>query len=503
MDSILSGFSVSLTPFNLLICFAGVLVGTLIGFLPGIGPIGTMALLMPITFRVPPVSAIIMLSGIYYGAQYGGSTTAILVNIPGEATSAMTCLDGHQMALQGRAGPALGTAAFSSFIAGTLGVTALCFFGPPLADFGIKFGPPEFCSLVFMCLMLIGYLGTKSFLRALMMVAVGLLIGTVGQDPIILRPRFVFGLSEFNDGISIVPILIGIFGIGEILSNVAKKEVDQEVVTTEIKRLFPSLRDWRDFMAAAFRGSFIGFFIGLIPGGGAIIPTFVSYAIEKRVSKHPEKFGHGAIEGVAGPEAANNAASQATFVPLLTLGIPPNATMAVLLGALMIQGVKVGPLLISQNPEIFWGVVTSMYIGNVMLLVLNLPLIPLWVRVLKIPVHFLFPLIVLFCVVGVYSINNSLLDLVLLFVFGIVGYLIRRYQYDPAPLIMGLILSPILEKSLRQSLLMSRGQFSIFFKRPISLSFIVASVIILASYFVFEVLRRSREQRPEEKTISQ
>jgi putative tricarboxylic transport membrane protein len=502
MDSILLGFSISLTPFNLLICFVGVLIGTLIGVLPGIGPIGTMALLMPITFHVPPVSAIIMLAGIYYGAQYGGSTTAILVNIPGEATSAMTCLDGYQMARQGRAGPALGIAAFASFIAGTLGVMALTFFGPPLAEFGIKFGPPEFCSLVFMCLMLIGYLGTKSFLKALMMVAVGLLIGTIGQDPVTLLPRFLFGVTEFSDGINIVPILIGIFGIGEILSNV-EKTVKQEVITAEIKRLFPSLRDWRDSIGPIFRGSGIGFFVGLIPGGGAIIPTFVSYAVEKRVSKYPEKFGHGVIEGVAGPESANNAAAQATFIPLLTLGIPPNATMAVLLGALMIQGVKVGPLLIVQNPDIFWGVVASMYVGNVMLLVLNLPLIPLWVRVLKTPDYLLFPLIVLLCLVGVYSINNSLLDLVLLFIFGIVGYLIRKYDYDAAPLIMGLILSPILEKSLRQSLLISRGHFSIFFKRPISLSFIVASVIILVSYLAFEVLRRSRNRRPEEKAISQ
>jgi putative tricarboxylic transport membrane protein len=491
LDSLFSGFAVSLSPLNLFCCFIGALIGTLIGVLPGIGPVSTMALLMPLTFRMSPVSAIIMLAGIYYGAQYGGSTTSILVNIPGEATSVVTTMDGYKMALQGRAGPALGIAAFGSFIAGSLGVLGLSFFGPVLSDFAIRFGPPEFCSLVFVSLMLIGYLGGKSVMKALTMASIGLLIGTVGLDPINLQPRFVFGVSQFNDGINLVPILMGLFGLAEILLNV-EKMITQEAITTKIDRIFPSRRDWRDSIGPILRGSGIGFFIGLIPGGGSIIPTFVSYAVEKRISKHPERFGNGAIEGVAGPEAANNAGAQGAFVTLLTLGIPPNVTGALLLGALMIHGVKIGPLLIVQSPDIFWGFVTSMYVGNLMLLILNLPLIPLWVRVLKIPYSILFPLIVLLCMVGAYSTQNSLLDLIVLIVFAIVGYLMKKYDYEPAPMVLGLILSPILEKSFRQSLIMSQGQFSVFFKRPISAFFMGIALCLFFSHFLFGFLRKRR-----------
>ncbi len=494
----ISGFSIALVPINLLFCFIGCLLGTLVGVLPGIGAASTIALLMPITFRLSPVTAIIMLAGIYYGAQYGGSTTSILVNIPGEGTSVVTCIDGYQMARQGRAGPALGIAAFGSFIAGTLGVMALAFFGPPLAGFAIRFGPAEFSSLVFMSLMLVGYLGGKSLAKALAMTAIGLTIGAVGQDPVTIQPRFVFGILEFNSGINIVPILMGIFGVAEILLNV-EKVVKPDVLAARIKSFLPSLQDWRDSIGSILRGTGIGFFIGLIPGGGAIIPTFVSYAMERKLSRHPEQFGKGAIEGVAGPESANNAAAQGALVPLLTLGIPPNVTGALLLAALMIHGVRVGPLLIAQNPDVFWGCVTSMYVGNVMLLILNLPLIPLWVRVLKVPYYLLFPLITLLCLVGSYSINNSLLDLVVLIIFGVAGYLMKKYDYPPAPLVLGLILSPILERSFRQALIISRGHFSIFFTRPISAFFMIVAIGLLFSHFFPLFLKRFRAKVVEEE----
>ena len=491
MDSMISGFSIALAPVNLLFCFIGCVLGTLVGVLPGMGSATTIALLMPITFHLSPVTAIIMLAGIFYGAQYGGSTTSILVNIPGEATSVVTCIDGYQMARQGRAGPALGISAFASFIAGTLGVMALAFFGPPLAELAIKFGPPEFASLVFLSLMLVGYLGGKSLPKALAMAAIGLTIGTVGQDPVNIQPRFVFGILEFNSGMNIVPILMGLFGISEILSNV-ERIIKPEVLDAKIKTFLPSLQDWRESIGPILRGAGIGFFIGLIPGSGAIVPTFISYGIEKKVSKHPEQFGRGAIEGVAGPESANNAAAQGTLVPLLTFGIPPNVTGALLLAALMIHGVRVGPLLITQHPDVFWGCVASMYLGNVMLLILNLPLIPLWVRVLKVPYYLLFPLITLLCLVGSYSINNSLLDLVVLIVFGVAGYLMQKYEYPPAPLVLGLILSPILEKSFRQALIISRGDFSIFFTRPISAAFLIVAIGLLLSHFFPLFIRRFR-----------
>jgi putative tricarboxylic transport membrane protein len=487
MDSIILGLSVCLKPINLLSCFIGVLVGTLIGVLPGLGPVATMALLLPITFHLPPVSALIMLSGIFYGAQYGGSTTSILVNIPGEITSVVTTIDGYQMARQGRAGPALGIAAFGSFIAGTIAVIGLVVIGPPLANFALKFGPTEYCSLIILSFTLVGYLGGESLVKTLLMVVAGLLVGSVGQDVVTLQQRFVYGVKEFYDGISMVPILMGLFGSTEILLNV-EKGLEQSVLASKIKGLLPTIQDWKRSFGAILRGSGIGFFLGLLPGGGVTLATFASYSCEKRLSKHPEEFGHGAIEGVAGPESANNAGAQANFVPLLCLGLPANAVMAILLGALMVHGVKVGPLLLSESPHIFWGVVTSMYVGNVMLLILNLPLIPMWVRILKIPYSILFPLILLFCLVGAYSVNNSLLDLVVMIVFGILGYLMRKNGYEPAPLVMGVILSPIFENAFRQSLALSQGSFSVFLTRPISLAFLVmtlaiACINIYSSYF--------------------
>ncbi len=478
MESILLGFSVCLLPVNLLSCFIGTLVGTLIGVLPGIGPVATMALLLPLTFGLSPVSAVIMLAGIYYGAQYGGSTTSILVNIPGEATSVMTCVDGYQMARQGRAGPALGIAAFGSFIAGMLGVAGTMLFARPLSTLALQFGPAEYCSLIFASLMLVGYLGGGSLLKSSIMALVGLLIGSVGSDMVTLAPRFTFGISEFDDGIGMAPILIGLFGVAEVLDNLEEIGKQKEIVQNKVKNILPSLRDWKESIGSILRGFTIGFPLGLIPGGGALIPTFVSYAVEKKVSKHPENFGHGAIQGVAGPESANNAGAQGAFIPLLCLGIPSNAIMAILLGALMIHGVKIGPLLLSQHPDIFWGVLVSMFIGNVMLLVLNIPLIPLWVSVLRMPYSYLFPLIILLCLVGTYSINSSLLDLVVMIIFGVAGYWMRKHHYPPTSLVMGLILSPILEETFRQAMILFQGRISIFVTRPISAVFLMVGLAI-------------------------
>jgi putative tricarboxylic transport membrane protein len=468
-----------MAPGNLLACFVGALIGTLIGVLPGIGPVATISLLLPVTLYLSPISATIMLAGIYYGAQYGGSITSILLNIPGEATTVVTCIEGYKMARQGRAGPALAISAIGSFIAGSLGVIGLMLFGPPLANFALNFGPAEYSSLIFFSLMLVGYFGGKSLPKAIMMAAVGLLIGTVGQDFVTQEFRFDFGISEFADGISQVPILMGLFGVAEVLCNI-EQVVRASTLTEKIGRLWPSRKDWRDSIGAILRGSGIGFFMGIIPGSGAIIPPFTSYAIEKKISKHPEKFGNGAIEGLAGPESSNNAAAQGSFLPLLCLGLPPNAVAAILLGALMIHGVRVGPLLMSERPDLFWGVVTSMYVGNILLLILNLPLIPLWVRVLKVPYYILFPLILLFCLVGAYSVNNSLVDVVVLIVFGFAGYWMRKYEYEVAPLVLGLVLGPIFEYSFRQSIILSQGDLSVFITRPLSAVFIIAALALPA-----------------------
>jgi putative tricarboxylic transport membrane protein len=480
LDSILLGFSVSLAPGNLLACFVGAVIGTLIGVLPGIGPVATISLLLPVTLYLSPISATIMLAGIYYGAQYGGSITSILLNIPGEATTVVTCIEGYKMARQGRAGPALAMSAIGSFIAGTLGVIGLMLFGPPLANFALNFGPTEYSSLIFFSLMLVGYFGGKSLTKAIMMAGVGLLIGTVGQDFVTQELRFDFGISEFADGISQVPVLMGLFGVAEVLCNI-EQIAKASTLTEKIGRLLPSWRDWRDSFGPILRGSGIGFFMGIIPGSGAIIPPFTSYALEKKISKHPEKFGNGAIEGLAGPEASNNAAAQGSFLPLLCLGLPPNAVAAILLGALMIHGVRVGPLLMSERPDLFWGVVTSMYVGNILLLILNLPLIPLWVRVLKVPYYILFPLILLFCLVGAYSVNNSLVDVVVLIVFGFAGYWMRKYEYEVAPLVLGLVLGPIFEYSFRQSMILSQGDFTVFITRPLSAVFVIAALALPAA----------------------
>jgi len=480
---ILFGFQVALRPDNLLCCFIGVLLGTLVGVLPGLGPVATMSILMPITLKVPAESAIIMFAGIYYGAQYGGSTTSILVNVPGEATTVMTCIDGYQMALQGRAGPALGIAAIGSFIGGTISLIGVMFLAAPLAQFALRFGPPEYFALIFLALTIVSGLAVGSTIKALLMAALGMLIGVIGMDMNTGIPRFTFGIRALFDGVGLVPVIMGLFGIGEILINIEEK-IELDVFKAKIERILPSIQDWLESRWAILRGTLLGFFLGIIPGGGALISTFASYALEKRISRHPEKFGHGAIEGVAGPETANNAGAQGSFIPMLALGIPSNVVIAVLIGALMIHGVQPGPLLMADHPEIFWGVITSMYLGNVMLLVLNLPLIGLWVQLLRVPYMLLFPAIILFCLVGVYSISNSVIEIFIMAFFGMIGYLSKKFRYEPAPLVMGLVLSSMMENAFRQSLTLSDGKMSVFFTRPLSAVMMIVSLAVLASYAI-------------------
>ncbi len=494
-DNLLTGLSVAFQWHNLLFCFVGCFIGTLIGVLPGLGPVGAMSILLPITFGISPVTAIIMLSGIYYGAQYGGSTTSILVGIPGEAASVVTTLDGHQMALQGRAGPALGISAFASFIAGTIGVLGLMLLAPPLASLALRFGPPEYFALMIMGLIILTYLAQKSMVKSLMMAGVGVLVGVVGLDTMTGLPRFTFGIPDLFDGVGIAPLAMGLFGVSEILLNV-EQTIKQGVVVDRVKNLLPNLADWKASYKPILRGSLSGFLLGILPGGGAVLASFISYGTEKRLSKTPERFGHGAIEGVAAPEAANNSAAQAAFIPLLTLGVPANAVMGILLGALMIHGITPGPMMIEKNPELFWGTVTSMYLGNIMLLVLNLPLIGLWVKLLRVQYAVLFPLILFIALIGAYVINSSEMDLYLMLLFGVLGYLMRKFEYEPAPLVLAFVLSPILEDSLRQSLIISGGSMSIFVTRPIAAGFLLLAALLLISA-VLPSVRKKRSKLVE------
>lgn len=473
-------FSVALLPQNLFYCFLGVLIGTLVGVLPGLGPVATISILLPSTFNISSASAIIMLAGIWYGAQYGGSTTSILLNIPGEASSVVTCLDGYKMARQGRAGPALGIAAFGSFIAGTLAVMVMMLVSPPLANFALNFGPPEYFSLMFLGLTVLTYLASGSMIKALMTACFGVFLGTVGTDVISGLERFTFGSYTLMDGVGLIPVSMGLFGISEILINV-EQPFKREIYKTKLSNLLPSLKDWKNSIIPILRGTFLGFFLGILPGGGPVISSFVAYATEKKISKHPEKFGKGTIEGVAAPESANNAASQASFIPLLTLGIPSNVMMAILMGALLLHNVKIGPLLIKHHPDIFWGVIGSMYIGNVMLLILNLPLIGVWVQILKVPYPILFPLVLVICVIGCFSLNYNIVEVIIMIIFGIVGYLMRKFEYEAAPLILGFVLCPLFENTLRQSLIISHGSFAIFFNRPISLILMLLALFLLVS----------------------
>ena len=483
------GFQTALEPVNLLLCFIGVLTGTLVGVLPGIGPMAAMSLLLPTTFHITPVSAIIMLAGIYYGAMYGGSTTSILVNIPGEAASVVTCLDGYQMARQGRAGPALGIAAFASFIAGTLSTAGLMLVAPPLAQMALKFGSPEYFALIFLGLTTVTYLASGPMWKSLMMAALGLFLGCIGMDVAIGATRFAFGIVELFDGVGIVPVAMGLFGIAEVLLNV-EQSMERTVLTSKVRNLLPTREDWAASLPAILRGSVLGFFLGVLPGAGPLISSFAGYAVEKRLSREPEKFGTGMIQGVAGPEAANNAATGGAFVPLLTLGIPPTAVMALLLGALIIFGVQPGPRLVAEHPQLFWGVIASMYVGNALLLVLNLPLIGMWIQILKVPYPILFPLILLFCVIGAYSLNNSITEVGIMILFGVIGYFLRKLEFEPAPLILALVLGPMLELNFRQSLAMGDGRLFFFFERPISATILAMALLLLAMPLIRGVRQR-------------
>jgi putative tricarboxylic transport membrane protein len=481
IEHLIYGFSIAFEPMNLFFAFAGCLAGTMVGVLPGLGPTAALSMLLPATFGISPTGSIIMMAGIYYGAQYGGSTTSILVNIPGEAASVVTCLDGYQMARKGRAGAALGMAAFASFIAGTFAVVALTFIAPPLTEAALSFGPPEYFALMCLGLTVLTFLAHGSMLKALMTAVIGLFIGTIGMDTMTGMQRFTFSSPSLMEGIGLVPIAMGMFGIAEIIGNIEKPLGSAEVMNAKIKlrNLFPSLDDWKQSLGAIIRGTLVGFFLGILPGGGAVISSFSSYAIEKRVSKHPEKFGTGLIEAVAAPEAANNSAATGSTIPMLTLGIPANVVMALLLAALMIHGITPGPLLMIDHPEIFWGFIASMYIGNIMLLILNLPLIPLWVQCTKVPYPILFPLIFLFCLIGVYTINNSTFEIYAMIFFGILGYVFRKFGFEAAPLILAVVLGPMLEKALRQSLTMSSGNISIFFSRPLSAILLGIAILLL------------------------
>jgi putative tricarboxylic transport membrane protein len=496
MNDILLGFSVVFQPSNLLGCFIGVIIGQVVGILPGLGPVGALSLLLPITFYIDPTTAIIMLAGIYYGAQYGGTLTSVLLNIPGEATTVVTCIDGYQMAKQGRAGPALAIAAFGSFIAGTLSTFGLFLISRPLSDFGLRFGAPEYFSLVLLGIMLSIYLASGSILKALISAFLGLWVSCIGVEVLSSTPRFNFGSATLMDGVGIVPICMGLFGISEVLINV-EQAVGQTVSFMKVGKLMPNLKDWRDSIGAIFRGTGLGFFLGILPGGGAIMASFLSYTVEKRLSKQPERFGKGAIQGVAGPESANNAGAQGNFIPLLNLGIPANIVMALMLGALLIHGVRPGPFLITQNPKLFWGIITSMYVGNAMLLIMNIPLIAIWVRILKVPYYILFPLILLFCVIGAYSINTNVTDIYLMILFGGLGYIARKAGFEPAPFVLAYVLGPLLEENFLMSLTESRGNLSIFFRSSISITFLIVTFLTMIGA-IFPFLRKKREIFSEE-----
>ncbi len=486
------GFAVALTFQNLFYCLMGCLLGTLIGVLPGIGPVATIAMLLPVTFTLNPTSALIMLAGIYYGAQYGGSTTAILVNIPGESSSVVTCLDGYQMARQGRAGPALGIAAIGSFFAGCVATVIIALFAPPLAEVALKFGPAEYFSLMVLGLIAATVLAHGSLIKAIAMVILGLLLGLVGTDVNSGVARFSFGVSELSDGIGFVSVAMGVFGFAEIIANLEQKE-HREIFTKKVSNLLPSLQDFKDSWASILRGTALGSFLGILPGGGALLASFAAYTLEKKVSKNSANFGKGAIQGVAAPESANNAGAQTSFIPLLTLGIPSNPVMALMIGAMMIQGIAPGPQVMTERPQLFWGMIASMWIGNLMLVVLNLPLIGMWIKLLMVPYRILYPSILVFCCIGVYSISNAPFDVMQTAAFGVVGYIFVKLECEPAPLILGFILGPLMEENLRRAMLLSRGDPLVFFQRPISLTMLLIAAFLLAVVLA-PTVRKKREE---------
>ncbi len=477
VSGLLHGFSVALRFDNLILVFAGCFLGTLVGILPGIGPVGAISILLPLTFQLEPTGAIIMLAGIYYGVMYGGSTTSILINVPGETASVVTCLDGYQMARQGRAGPALGIAAFASFIAGTIGLIGLQLIAAPLSRMALKFGPPEYFAIMTLGFVFMTYLSHGSRIKAALMVFAGLLLSSVGLDPITSEQRMTLGIPNLFEGIGVAPLAMGLFGVAEVLKNF-ETLASGNILPVKIKNLFPTKLDWLQARWAIIRGTCLGFFLGILPGGGPVIAAFVAYGAEKWAAKNPELMGTGMIEGVAAPESANNAAASTSFIPLLTLGIPPNPVLAVLFGAFLIHGITPGPLLIRDHPDLFWGVVSSMYLGNVVLLILNVPLIPLWVQVLRIPGKVLYPLVLLFCVLGAYGINNNVFDIFVMLAFGIAGYLLNKNGYEAPPLILAFVLGPLFEVNLRRSLLISRGSFSVFLTRPITLGVLICCILL-------------------------
>lgn len=497
------GFQTAVSPINLLYCFIGVFVGTIVGVLPGIGPLAAIAMLLPATFNLPPVGALIMLAGIYYGTQYGGSTTSILVKLPGESASVVTCLDGHEMARKGRAGPALAIAAIGSFFAGTVGTLLIALAGPPLAEMALKFGAPEYFSLMVMGLIASAVLASGSMIKAIAMIFLGLLFGIVGTDVNSGMSRFTFGASGLADGLSFVVVAMGLFGFAEILANLERgtDAKSRDLLKAKIEHLYPTWEDLKVSAGPIVRGTAIGAFFGTLPGAGPTISAFSSYALEKKVAKRPEEFGQGAIQGVAGPESANNAAAQCAFIPTLTLGIPGSGTMALMLGALTIQGIAPGPQVMTQRPELFWGLIASMWIGNAMLVILNLPMIGLWVKLLQVPYRFLFPAIMTFMAIGVYSVNNLDLDIYLTVFFGIMGYIFMKLKCEPAPLILAFVLGPLMEENLRRALLISRGDPSVFITRPISAGFLIATVVLLAIMILPNVRKKREEVLAEEGTL--
>jgi len=497
INNLSTGFGIALTPANLGFALAGCLIGTLIGVLPGIGPIATIAMLLPLTFHLEPVSGLIMLAGIFYGAQYGGSTTAILVNLPGETSSVVTCIDGHQMARQGRAGSALAIAALGSFFAGTVSTAVIAMFAPPLAKVGQSFGAPEYFSLLVLGLVAAVVLAHGSVIKAIAMIILGLLFGLVGTDGQTAGERFTFGITQLADGIDFAVLAIGIFGLGEIIANLAQPEHSRSILMEKIARLWPTREDFRRAWPASLRGTALGSLLGVLPGGGATLSSFAAYVLEKKVARDPSRFGRGAVEGVAGPESANNAGAQTSFIPMLTLGIPGNAVMALMIGAMMIHGIQPGPQVMTERPTLFWGMVASMWIGNLMLLVINLPLIGMWVQLLKVPYRFLYLSILLFCAIGVYTIGNSPFAVLLAAFFGVLGYIFMRLECEPAPMILGFVLGPLMEDNLRRAMRISGGDPMIFVQRPISLGLLVAAAILLV-IVALPAIRSKREEAFQE-----
>jgi putative tricarboxylic transport membrane protein len=496
LDGIAQGFAVALDPVNILYVFLGVLIGTVIGVLPGLGPTATIALLLPLTYEIEPHTAVILLAGIYYGSMYGGTITSVLLRLPGEAASVVTTFDGYEMAKQGRAGPALGIAAIGSFVGGVLAVIGLALLAPPLAAFAVSFGPPEYVAMTVLGILLVTYLGTGSAVKSLSMAALGLLLATVGQDPIAGTTRFTFGQVALFDGLDFVAVAMGLFGVGEILHSLERTEKVQ-AVTQKIKNIWPSRADMRESAGAIGRGSVLGFLIGVLPGGGGVVSSLASYALEKRRAKDPSRFGRGAIQGVAGPETANNASSTSAFIPLLTLGIPANVVLALIFGALLVQGVTPGPQLIDQHPEIFWGVIASMFVGNLMLLALNIPLVGVFVQILRVRAGILAAFALLVTMAGVFSINNDATDMWVVLAFGLLGWLMKKTGFEPGPLVLAFVLGPILERAFRQSMLISGGSLGVFVTRPISGGLLAATAVIVVLSIVTARRRARVLHRPD------